>query len=332
MKTRLWIRIITLTILLALLVAGCDGQSATLNGSGQALNSNNLTQGSNAPGKERSNDPANGASAPAAGENPAGAPGSNPPPAASTPGAPGDDPAPGDGRQAANPQGVEANNPPPTGGAPGGPGAAAGTPAAPGRDPAQAGFAPGGQATPGAEGQLPPVMQLALGMLKLEGSDLAVTSTQAATLLPLWQTALSLSQAEPVDQEALQTALEAIQAAMTTAQLEAIQSMQWTSADLAALAETLGIELPIGPQGTPSPDQLATLQASGQGGPPPMGTPGAGGPGGGQGGGPGGAGGPPAGGQPGGAPGGGAGGPPGGGKMETALYQAIVTWLAEKTQ
>ncbi len=203
---------------------------------------------------------------------------------------------------------------------------------------------------------LPVTLQLALGTLQLEAdSDLAVTIEQAETLLPLWQQVLSLAQAagqssqppqNPQDgQSELQTAVEAVQAAMTDEQLAAIQEMEWSTDELTALAETYGIDLPSDLLATPDASAQATMQAGGPGGQPPQGTPGAGGPGGGMpGGGPGGGG--PGGGQGGPqggpqgtpmAPGGSGGGMPGGGpggrqtsQVELTLYQVVIDLLTAK--
>lgn len=157
---------------------------------------------------------------------------------------------------------------------------------------------------------LPLSMQLALGTLNLEGTDLAVTPEQAATLLPLWQAANTLmtsGNASTADQEA---AFQQIQDAMTAGQMQAIQSMDLSGQNMLDLAQKLGIEMPGG-------------QAGGQ---PPDGTPGPGGP-------------PSAQGtpMPGGPQGMGANGtpaaPPGmRGGFETAFYQAVINLLQQKTQ
>jgi hypothetical protein len=323
-KRHLWLNIGIFAILLALLVSGCAGEQAALGGRNDqtALNSSNPSLGANLPGKE-SKDPAPASQPAGQPQSIPEAPGSNPPPGAIAV-------APADAEQAAATPGALGGNPPPAGSDPAN---AANLLATPGNDPALAGGKPGGKGQPA----LPVSTQLILGMLKLEGTGQAVSATQAATLIPLWQSALDLSQAETPDKDAQQVAFEAIQAAMTIAQVEAIQAMQWTPEDMSVLTETLGIELPARLQGAPSPEQQATLQAGAPNGPPPgaNGTQGPGMPAGGAGGqppsgGPGGQ--PPARGQPLSGNGSSPGGPPGQGKLDAILYQAVIDWLSKKAQ
>jgi len=346
--------ILLLAVSVSLILAGCDGQQSL------PLSSNSQnTQGSRG-------------SAPAADAGKAAEPGAN---TAANVGA--NAPAKAPANAAADP----ANPSAPAGGAPGGASSGSGQhAAAPGEagtanQLAQAG-APGSDANvlgnrppltdtlgmgprPPMSGTLglPATLQLALGTLKLEAdSDLALTSEQAETLLPLWQQVVSLAQAasqnsqppqNPQDgQSELQTAFEAVQAAMTDEQLAAIKEIEWSSDELAALAETYGIDLPTDLLATPDAGAMATMQAGGPGGQPPQGTPGAGGPGGGM----------PGAGGPGGGPGGGQGGPQGGpvgtpmapggsssgmpgsgqppaqqvSQLELALYQVVINLLTGK--
>jgi hypothetical protein len=78
--------------------------------------------------------------------------------------------------------------------------------------------------------------QLAIGALRLEETALAVTETQAAALLPLWQAYQSLSSsgtAAPVELEAV---LAQIARTMTGDQVAAIAGMQLTNQHVADLA------------------------------------------------------------------------------------------------
>jgi hypothetical protein len=78
--------------------------------------------------------------------------------------------------------------------------------------------------------------QLALGVLRLEGTALAVDETQAATLLPLWQAYQALASsgtAAPVELEAV---LAQIARTMTADQIAAIGEMQLTNQQVAELA------------------------------------------------------------------------------------------------
>jgi uncharacterized protein YceK len=189
----------------------------------------------------------------------------------------------------------------------------------------------------GAQPALPLSVQLALGTLKLEGTTRAVTAEQAAKLLPLWQEAFTMSQSSEVKTADLELIFTQIQAVMTSEQMATIQSMEVGREEIAALAKTLGIELPAMNMPALTSAQQATMQASGQNGPPP----GAGGPGGGktapQGTPPAGGnqapqGTPPAGGaQP---PAGNGNPPPAGGRgeLEKVFFQAVIDLLTERLQ
>ena len=121
--------------------------------------------------------------------------------------------------------------------------------------------------------------RLAMGTLKLEGSNQAVTASEAKTLLPLWQQVKTLSANTATAPADLQTAYTAIEKAMTADQIQAIQNMNLTQTDIQDLIKTLGITPPAGGPGgnggtfpTMSADQRATRQAQrtltpGSGGP-----------------------------------------------------------------
>lgn len=160
-------------------------------------------------------------------------------------------------------------------------------------------------------------MQLLVGTFQLEGTDLAVTKEQAATLLPLWKQVQALAASAmpsgqpadnatpqaPADNSATQQQVDAlmaqIQAAMTPAQLQIIGTMQITQETAMAVMQAQGFSMG-GPQ-----------QGGGNGGPgdgqPPQGTP-------------------PADGQ---LPGGGQ-APRGGGRVPSPLVDALVTLLESK--
>jgi hypothetical protein len=97
-----------------------------------------------------------------------------------------------------------------------------------------------GTAAP-AQGTLSPTARNLLGIFKLEGTDLAIDSAQAATLLPLWQAYRSLLKsgtAAPAELEAVQTQ---IGEALTVKQQDAIAAMNLTPQDIFAMAEQLGV-------------------------------------------------------------------------------------------
>jgi hypothetical protein len=130
--------------------------------------------------------------------------------------------------------------------------------------------------------ELPQSSALAIGTLKLEGTDQAVAPDQAADLLPLWQVLNSLTTSDTAAQGEIDAVIGQIQDTMTAEQLAAIETMELTGEDLFATMQELG--LTTGPQvnaeGTP---QAGSGFGNGQG--PGGGLPGGGAPGGGPGGG-----------------------------------------------
>jgi hypothetical protein len=135
--------------------------------------------------------------------------------------------------------------------------------------------------------ELPLSTKLAIGTLKLEGTELAVASDQAADLLPLWQVLNSLSSSDTAAPEELTAITEQIQETMTAEQLQAIEEMGLTQGDMFATMQELGlVNAPqANVEGTPQP-------GAGFGGGPgqgpdggfvPGGAPPGGGPGGGEG-------------------------------------------------
>ena len=112
-------------------------------------------------------------------------------------------------------------------------------------------------------------LQLAIGTLKLEDTALKLDASQAAALLPLWQAYESLSASSTAAQVEVDAVLEQVQEAMTTEQLKAIEDMQLTGASMGEVFQSLGLETGFNGQGqfsgTPDPERLATLQASGDG-------------------------------------------------------------------
>lgn len=127
-------------------------------------------------------------------------------------------------------------------------------------------------------------VQLLVGTLALEDTDLAVTKEQAGILLPLWNEFKTLSMSQGPGQPGADTSqtassdaqaqiaalLAQIQAAMTPAQLQAIAALQITPESALTILQEHGVSMGGGPQ-----------QPGGQGGgsgQPPQGTPPAGNP------------------------------------------------------
>jgi hypothetical protein len=149
----------------------------------------------------------------------------------------------------------------------------------------------------GTSGTGPSALQLAAGMLKLDGTSNAVTAQQAAQLLPLWQS-LQQTMSTPVAQDAPQgtgtpgprfsqammqemsSQITTIQNAMTPAQIQAIAAMNLNRQDINTVFQQFGISMgdpgqggfrPNGgtftpPQGTPrAPGTPGAFQGNGGG-------------------------------------------------------------------
>jgi hypothetical protein len=99
--------------------------------------------------------------------------------------------------------------------------------------------------------------QLALGTLKLEETEHAVTSEQAKTLLTLWQ---ALQGGVTAEGE-ISAVLKGIEGTMTDEQLAAIAEMQLTQEDMDAWLEKQGLDMRNPPGGDLDPDALVTRQA-----------------------------------------------------------------------
>jgi hypothetical protein len=78
--------------------------------------------------------------------------------------------------------------------------------------------------------------QLLVGTLKLEDTDLAVTSAKAAELLPLWEALASLSDSSIASSLEVNAVVTQIQSTMGADQIAAITAMRLTQTDLAAAA------------------------------------------------------------------------------------------------
>jgi hypothetical protein len=76
--------------------------------------------------------------------------------------------------------------------------------------------------------------QLAVGTLKLEGTDQDVSVEQAQELVVLWQVYREISQSETAAQAEVDGLIAQIQATMTTDQMQAITDMQVTQQDVFA--------------------------------------------------------------------------------------------------
>ena len=82
--------------------------------------------------------------------------------------------------------------------------------------------------------------QLLVGTFKLENTALAVTSSQATTLLPLWETLASLASSNTAASQEVDAVVSQIESSMSTQLVSSITAMQLTQSDLAATAIDTG--------------------------------------------------------------------------------------------
>jgi hypothetical protein len=85
--------------------------------------------------------------------------------------------------------------------------------------------------------------QLALGMMKLAENGQPLTAEQAATLLPLWQAYISLTNSDATAQAELDGLAKQIQSGLTPEQLQAIQAMKLDDAAVEAYIAENGISM-----------------------------------------------------------------------------------------
>jgi hypothetical protein len=129
-------------------------------------------------------------------------------------------------------------------------------------------------ATVSASNGLSTATRLALGTLKLEGTDQAVTVSQATELLTLWQGYQSLSSNDTASAVELDALEEQIQSTMTAEQIKAIDALDLTDQSVSDLMQSLGDSASASaPASTPNASALSQSAPMGDG---PGGMPGGG--------------------------------------------------------
>jgi hypothetical protein len=91
-------------------------------------------------------------------------------------------------------------------------------------------------------GELSQASKLALGTLKLEGTEQVITTEQAAELITLWQAYQALSTSETASSVELDAVVKQIQSAMTAEQIQAIEAMNITRESMAEIMQSLGLD------------------------------------------------------------------------------------------
>ena len=92
-----------------------------------------------------------------------------------------------------------------------------------------------------ADNALSPALQLAVGTLLLEETDLAVDADQAATLVPYWKLYVTLTESDTTAPEELNALINEIQILMTPDQVSYIAGLELIQEDLMTLINELGI-------------------------------------------------------------------------------------------
>jgi len=82
--------------------------------------------------------------------------------------------------------------------------------------------------------------QLLVGTFKLENTSLAISSDQANTLLPLWETLQSLASSNTAASQEVDAVVSQIESSMSAQQISSINAMKLTQQDLAATAINTG--------------------------------------------------------------------------------------------
>jgi hypothetical protein len=94
-----------------------------------------------------------------------------------------------------------------------------------------------------AAGELSTSMQVAIGTLKLDETENAVTAEQAAELLPLWQTLNVLYNSDTAATEEIDALITQIGETMTDKQTAAILAMNLTRQDMMSVMQSQGMAL-----------------------------------------------------------------------------------------
>ena len=101
---------------------------------------------------------------------------------------------------------------------------------------APAGNFPGG----GAAGALSASIQVALGTIKLEGTENAITADQAKELLPLWETLQDLESSDTAATQEKEALVTQIQETMTTEQTQSITALNLSRQDMFSIMQSQG--------------------------------------------------------------------------------------------
>jgi hypothetical protein len=122
------------------------------------------------------------------------------------------------------------------------------------------------------QGEMPEQMQLMIGSLMLEETDLAINSDQAEELLPLWKLTKTLTSSGTAAQGEIDAVMTQIQETMTLEQLAYVSEAEMDLAFFQALMAELGIGPGASdgegksPEGAPGGGSGGGIPGQGQGG------------------------------------------------------------------
>jgi len=104
--------------------------------------------------------------------------------------------------------------------------------------------------------------QLMIGTVKLDETDHAIDSEQAANLIPLWKALRSLANSDTTAEAEVDAVINQIQESMTEDQLKAIDEMGLNMQDMVSVFDLLGVESVSGGRfGNITPEKQATMEA-----------------------------------------------------------------------
>jgi len=105
--------------------------------------------------------------------------------------------------------------------------------------------------------------KLAVGVLKLEGSDQAITSAQAKELLPLWKAVKSLSKDSNTTSGEMSALYVQIESVLTTSQVQAIENLDLSTGDLTAMVQKYEAQTTVSSTTSTSKSSQTTQSAQG---------------------------------------------------------------------
>lgn len=113
----------------------------------------------------------------------------------------------------------------------------------------------GGMPSSNDGGDMSTITKLAIGTLKLEGTENAITPEQASDLLPLWQVYLSLVDSDTAAQAEIDGLVDQISTTLTDSQKQAIEDMQLSQPDMMSVMQEMGISMGNRPQSASDSEQ-----------------------------------------------------------------------------